>query len=239
MPRLPRIVAPGVAHHIIQRGNRGQQVFSCVEDSLHYLNLLHQASLKAGLSIRAWCLMPDHVHLIAVPEEQDSLRAALSWTHRHYAEHINRREGWRGHFWQERFLSAPIAEDYLTTAAAYVELNPVRAELVYRARDWRWSSAYARLRGRVDPLIADDALLQQDGGDWQAHLDALHARAQSATGDDPFEAIRLHTRTGRPLGDDDFVKQIERATGRRLAKGRPGRKPKARDDAPHESTVSA
>jgi putative transposase len=239
MPRLPRIVAPGIAHHIVQRGNRGQQVFFGVEDSLHYLKLLHQAGLKEGLHIRAWCLMPDHVHLIAVPETQDSLRAAISWTHRHYAEHINQREGWRGHFWQERFQSAPLSDTYLATAAAYVELNPVRAALVYRARDWRWSSAYARLRGRADALIADNALLELDGGDWQAHLDAMHARAHNATSEDPFEAIRRHTRTGRPLGDNDFIRHVERATGRRLAKGRPGRKPKAGDSAAQAHAASA
>ena len=223
MPRLPRIVAPGTAHHIVQRANRNQQAFFGVKDSLHYLDLLHQASIKTGLHIRAWCLMPEHVHLIAVPETQDSLRAAISWTHRHYAEMINQREGWRGHFWQERFLSAPLSQDYLHAAAAYVELNPVRAHLVYRARDWRWSSAYARLRERVDPLIADDALLS-NSGDWQADLDAMHAGEQLSDSA-IFDHIRLHTRTGRPLGDDAFVSRIEKLTGRQLAKSRPGRKP--------------
>ncbi len=135
MARLARIVIPGLPHHITQRGNRRQTVFFSDQDYRAYLDLLGDWSAKGGLKIWAYCLMPNHVHLIGVPKTEDSLRAAVAETHRRYTRLINFREGWRGHLWQERFHSFAMDEAYVYRAVRYVELNPVRAGLVKKARD--------------------------------------------------------------------------------------------------------
>jgi len=103
--------------------------------------------------------MPNHVHLILVPRDADGLRAALGEAHRRYTRHINLREGWRGYLWQGRFASFPMDEPYLLACARYVELNPVRAKLARRTRDWRWSSARAHVNGRDDGLVTVRPLL--------------------------------------------------------------------------------
>ncbi len=124
-----------------------------------YRALLAEHCAADGVACWAYCLMPNHVHLILVPRDEDGLRAALGETHRRYTRHVNLREGWRGHLWQERFHSFPMDRGWLLAAARYVELNPVRARLVKRARDWPWSSARAHLAGRDDALVGTAPLL--------------------------------------------------------------------------------
>lgn len=126
MARLARVVAAGLPHYITQRGNRRQQTFFCDEDYQTYLELMGEWCGAHDVQIWAYCLMPDHVHLIAVPESADGLRRALGEVHRRYTRMVNFREGWRGHLWQGRFASYVLDNPYLLTAARYVELNPVR-----------------------------------------------------------------------------------------------------------------
>ena len=133
MARLARVVVPGLPHHITQRGNRRQQTFFCDEDYRSYLELMGQWCGAHQVEIWAYCLMPDHVHLIAVPQSADGLRRAVGEAHRRYTRMVNFREGWRGHLWQGRFASFVLDERYLLTAARYVELNPVRAGLIERS----------------------------------------------------------------------------------------------------------
>ena len=137
MPRTARLVIPGAPHHVTQRGARRLPVFFEDGDYRSYLALLGACCGEAGTAVWAYCLMPNHVHLILVPDRPEGLRAALGKTHRRYARRVNRREGWRGHLWQERFHSFALDEGHLLACARYVELNPVRAGLVRRARDWR------------------------------------------------------------------------------------------------------
>ena len=127
MARLARIVVPGMPHHVTQRGNRWQPTFFAEEDYAAYLELMSERCREEGVEIWAYCLMPNHVHLIAVPKREDSLRRAIGEAHRRYTRRVNLREGWRGHLWQERFSSFVLDEPYLLTSARYVELNPVRA----------------------------------------------------------------------------------------------------------------
>src|ERR1051325_9749942 len=159
MARLARVVATGLPHHVTHRGNRRQRVFFDDDDYEVYRALLAEGCRAAGVAVWAYCLMPNHVHLILVPSDQDGLRAALGETHRRYTRHVNLREGWRGYLWQGRFASFPMDEAHLLAGARYVELNPVRARLVRRARDWRWSSARAHLTGRDDGLAVVRPLL--------------------------------------------------------------------------------
>ncbi|MCG8694799.1 MAG: transposase [Minwuiales bacterium] len=218
MARLARIVAPGVPHHVTQRGNRRLETFFDDDDYKAYLALMAEFCAEAGAAVWAYCLMPNHVHLILVPKDPDGLRRALGEAHRRYTRRINAREGWRGHLWQERFNSFPMDEDYLIAAARYVELNPVRAGLVRRPRDWRWSSARAHLRGRDDSLVEVAPLLERIP-DWTAFL-------AGGMAEEDIDRIRRHSRTGRPLGGKRFIQRLERRLGRALAPRKPGPKPK-------------
>ena len=134
MARIARIIAPGYPHHIIQRGNRRQQTFFCNDDYLVYIELMAHWCKKHLVGIWAWCLMPNHVHLIAVPQTETGLARAIGEAHRRYTRHINFREKWRGHLWQERFASFPMDERHLLAAARYFEMNPVAAKLVRTTR---------------------------------------------------------------------------------------------------------
>src|SRR5208282_3516491 len=160
MPRLARVVVPGLPHHITQRGNRRQQTFFCNEDYRSYLELMGQWCGVHQVAVWAYCLMPNHIHLIAVPQSADGLRRAIGEAHRRYTRMVNFREGWRGHLWQGRFASFVLDEPYLLTAARYVELNPVRAGLINSPSRYPWSSAGAHVRGRDDALVKVAPLLQ-------------------------------------------------------------------------------
>ena len=134
MARLARLVIPGLPHHVTQRGNRRQQTFFNDGDYAAYLELMADWCREEGVEIWSYCLMPNHVHLIAVPKTEDGLRRAIGEAHRRYTRRINFREKWRGYLWQGRFASFIMDKPYLLAAARYVELNPVRAKLVDRAR---------------------------------------------------------------------------------------------------------
>jgi putative transposase len=223
MARLARVVAAGLPHHVTQRGNRRQQVFFGDADYATYRALLGESCRAAGVAVWAYCLMPNHVHLILVPHDSDGLRAALGEAHRRYTRHVNFREGWRGYLWQGRFASFPMDEPYLLAAARYVELNPVRARLARGAREWRWSSARAHLAGRDDGLVNVRPLLDL-APDWAGFL------GEGLSADD-HAAIRTGERTGRPLGSPRFIARLEKRLDRKLARQRPGPKPKAKPRA--------
>lgn len=217
MARMPRIVVPNFPHHVTQRGNRRQKTFFCRGDYLYYIALIAEYARQADTEIWAYCLMPNHVHLVMVPATEDGLRATLGEAHRHYTRHINLRQGWRGHLWQERFHSFLMDENYLLAAVRYVERNPVEGGLCEFARDWQWSSARAHLEGVNDGLVRVSPMLERIP-DWNAYL-------SSAVPDDDADSIRRHTRTGRPLGSLAFIKKLEALTGKALAPKRRGRKP--------------
>ncbi len=217
MARLARLVVPGHPHHITQRGNRRLETFFGDDDYRSYLVLLAEWCRKAGTEVWAYCLMPNHVHLVLVPSHEDGLRAALGEAHRRYTRMINLREGWRGHLWQERFHSFVMDEDHLLACARYVELNPVRAGLAPRPQDWRWSSARAHLAGTDDGVVRVAPLLERAPA-WKTFLGA-------GVGDEALAAIRGHARTGRPLGSDGFLETLARLTGR-IVKPRPPGRPK-------------
>lgn len=133
------------------------------EDYQAYIALLAEWCQKCGVEIWAYCLMPNHVHLIAVPESDDGLRRGIGEAHRRYSRMINFRQNWRGHLWQGRFASFPMDETYLLAAARYVEMNPVSAQLAPDAASWAWSSARAHLVGMDDGLVNVAPLLEIAG----------------------------------------------------------------------------
>jgi putative transposase len=216
MARLARVVAPGCAHHVTQRGNRRQQTFFCDDDYRAYLELMAEWCGAHQVEIWAYCLMPNHVHLIAVPHSSDGLRRAIGEVHRRYTRMVNLREGWRGHLWQGRFASFVVDEPYLLTAVRYVELNPVRAGLVKAPARYRWSSAAAHTRGRDDALVRV-APLAKRVRNWRGFL-ARVVRAED------IEVLRAHERTGRPLGEEKFLARLEQNLGRILRRQKPGPK---------------
>jgi putative transposase len=163
---------------------------------------------RFGVTIWAYCLMPNHVHLVAVPESEDGLCRALGEAHRRYTRHVNFREAWRGHLWQGRFASFVMDEAYLLRAVRYVELNPVRAGIVKRPGDYPWSSAAAHLAGKDDALVQVRPLLEEVG-DWKAYL-SVDVEEEDAA------ALRRHERTGRPLGNHDFLGRLEDQLDREL-----------------------
>ena len=220
MARLARLVIPGMPHHVTQRGNRRQQTFFHDEDYAAYLELMAEWCREEGVEIWGYCLIPNHTHLIAVPSSEQALRRAIGEAHRRYTRRINFREKWRGYLWQGRFASFVMDEPYLLAVARYVELNPVRAKLVARAENWRWSSARAHLSARDDCLVKVAPLLTMIG-DWQAFLDSARPEGE-------LEELRKHGRTGRPLGDEEFLELLEGHIGRVLKPQKAGRpkKPK-------------
>ena len=223
MARLARIVVPDVPHHITQRGNRRQDVFFGPDDYRAYRELVGEALRNNGVRCLAWCLMPNHVHLILTPPAPDALRAALADAHRRYSRRINFAHGWSGYLWQGRFASYPMDEAHLMTAVRYVELNPVKAKLVARAEDWRWSSARAHVTGKRDGLT-DLAPLAGIHRNWRAMLrEGLEAGDLAPQAEAEIEG---HQRTGRPWGDEAFIEQLEDATGRKLKRQKPGPKPR-------------
>jgi len=139
MARLARVVIPGSPHHVTQRGNRRAPTFFEEGDYILYLKWLSEAASNARTEIWVYCLMPNHVHVILTPEDEQGLRRTFADLHRRYTRFINARHGWTGHLWQGRFGSVAMDDAYLAHAVRYVAMNPVRAGLVERAEDWRWS----------------------------------------------------------------------------------------------------
>ena len=216
MPRLPRAIAVGYPHHITQRGNHREAVFTEPGDYSRYLKWLAQYAEKYGFDVWAYCLMPNHVHLMVVPRGPEGLAPAIGEVHRRYTRMINFRERWRGYLWQGRFASFPMERRYATACARYIELNPVRAKLCKRPEQWPWSSARAHLSGGYDGLIRSPKPLR-DRGEWASLLKGRMAEAEA-------EAIRRGERTGRPLGSAGFIEKLEVALGRTLKPQQPGRK---------------
>ena len=219
MARLARVIIPDLPYPVTQRGNGGQRVFFNEEDYATYRDLLASAAREASVAVWAWCLMPNHVHLILAPSDEDGLRRALARAHRAYAGRVHARRRRTGHFWQGRFGAVAMDEEHLIAAYRYVALNPVRARLVKRAEDWRWSSARALLG------LEDDGL-----------TDVAPARSRIARfadlleGDGDAEAtqrLRKGESVGRPVGSEAFLAGLEERVGRRLRPLPRGPKPRA------------
>lgn len=208
MPRIARVVVPGIPHHITQRGNRRMPTFFCADDYLRYIDLASTWCRRCGVDVWAYCLMPNHSHMIAVPESEHALRRAIAEVHRRYAWEINKREGWSGHLWQYRFASFPMDERHTIAAARYIELNPVRARIVASAADYPWSSAQAHLRGRDDRIVRVAPLIERVEN-WRAFLG-------ERTEPEMLDLLRKHARSGMPLGDEAFIKRVEEAVRREL-----------------------
>ena len=214
MPRIARAVVPGFPHHVSQRGNRGADVFLDAEDRERYLSVASHYARRHGVDIWAYCLMPDHVHLVLVPETEAALTKAVGQVHHRYTKMINFRQRWKGHLWQGRYASYPMDEKYMFACVRYIEMNPVRANLVEKPEDWQWSSARYHLGNREENLIADSSPLDTIAN-WKEFLNEPTIEA---------DLLRKHERTGRPLGNMEFIEKCSIILNRDLAKQKPGPK---------------
>jgi putative transposase len=227
MARRPRFVMEGIAHHVTQRGNNRQDVFFSEQDRIRYLQMLREYSHRHDVRILGWCLMTNHVHLIAIPGTAESLALALGQAHSQYSLEQNRQQDRPGHLWQGRYFACPLESDRLLSAIRYVELNPVRAGMTAEAWDWRWSSA----RAHTSPDVHDE-LLDWPWRKWmeEARLGVWSYADWKATllATEPPEDVdrmRRATKLGEPLGSDEFVRDLEAKAGRRLRVWTQGRPP--------------
>ncbi len=219
MVRIARLVIPNIPHHVTHRGNRREPVFFDQSDRDLYLSICLKYFQKHELEVAAYCLMDNHVHFVAVPRHKTSLAKAMGLTQMRFAQLLNRKKGWTGHLWSDRFFSTPLDWDHFKKAVRYSERNPVRARLVHLAEEYHWSSARSHVYGVIDPLLSKKALfgLDEEIGDWSQWL--------SEDDDDVFiKRLRADTKSGRPSGSQAFLEKIQVETGRDATRGKRGRK---------------
>jgi putative transposase len=202
---------------VTQRGARRQDVFLQEGDEERYLEFVAEAADAFGVTIRAWCLMPNHVHFVAEPGTEDALAKCFGSAHNRYSRMINFREGWRGFIFQGRFASSPMDGPHLYHALRYVLRNPVRAGLVRVPWRCEWSSAaFHTGKKRDDPLAKRSDEIEEMAGNWTEYL-------VEPDDDDILCRLRRETHSGRPLGAEEFVVKLERKLKRKLTRQPPGR----------------
>ena len=216
MSRIARVVAIGYPHHITQRGNYGQAVFVNDADYVNYLKLINIYKKKNELLILAYCIMPNHVHFIAVPSKKNSMSRTLNIGHMCYAQYFNKKNNLRGHLWQGRFSSCVLDEKHLFYAVKYVENNPVRARLTEKAEHWRWSSANAHINHTKTDLDLENISNYLDIKNWNLYISNKDNKVL-------LEGIRSCTKTGRPFAEEGFINKLQVSLHRSLKKPSMGR----------------
>jgi putative transposase len=204
MPRIARLLATNYPHHITQRGNNRETVFFDEEDRKFYLRILKKYSNQWHFDIWAYCLMPNHVHILAVPRREESFARGIGATNLVYTQYFNHRYKRSGRLWQNRFFSAVIEkESFLWSVARYIEKNPVRANIVKRAEDYMWSSARSHLLREEDDILTGESWLEEN--EFIAYREFLRQENQKIE-----DSIRKVTSAGRPFGSEEFIKILEK-----------------------------
>jgi len=220
MARLARMIVPGAPHHVTQRGNRREPIFLEPGDEALYLDLLSARLQRHGVACWAYCLMPNHVHLILTPSDETGLARAVGEAHRRYTAFIGARGRWTGHLFQGRFSSVAMDEEHLMAAFRYVALNPVKAGLVEAAADWPWSSTAAHIARQSTPHV--------DVGPGLARVGDFAAFVGGGQADDDarWSEVLKAELIGRPVGDRAWVRGLEQRLDRDFSPRKRGRKPK-------------
>jgi len=203
MARIKRIVIPNTPHHITQRGVRSMNVFFKHDDYEYYKELLYKQCKEHSVKIISYCLMTNHIHLIAIPKYKESLAKAIGETHRLYTRKINFEQKVKGHLFQERFYSTPLDDEYLLNAIKYVEQNPVKAFMVKYPWDYKYTSCLKRLN-----LVKEDKLLSNS-----KVIDNIKNYKEFLQEDNNTKFIQEKTRTGKPCGDESFYEKVKLLTG--------------------------
>lgn len=217
MARLPRIVVPGQALHIIQRGNNRQPCFFAHDDYRFYLDCLTDAARRHGTHVHAYVLMTNHVHLLLTPESEPAPSMMLQSVGRRYVRYINRVYRRSGTLWEGRYKSTLIDSDrYLLTCSRYIELNPVRAQMVRKPEDYPWSSYRSNTDGPTEPVITPHPLYLALGATQPARARVYRALFERHLDTNDIQNIREATETGTVLGNDRFREAVESALRRRI-----------------------
>ncbi|WP_411877426.1 transposase [Polaromonas sp. YR568] len=226
MARLPRLTLPGCAHHIIQRGNNRQTVFSSAADQQMLLTLLGESARKFGVALHAYVLMDNHFHLLATPSTADGLPQMMQAAGRRYVRYYNDSQGRSGTLWEGRYRATVIhAERYLLPCMAYMDLNPVRAGLVAEAKDYPWSS-YRHYAGlRVDSLLTPHPLVWALGNTPFAREAAYAELVRAGITLEQQDLLTRSALSGWALGEGDFLAELQKRTERRVSKNQAGRPP--------------
>jgi putative transposase len=225
MARLPRLTLAGYPHHVIQRGNNRQLIFSSSGDYTCFLALLDESARKFGVAVHAYVLMDNHFHLLATPHTDTALPLMMQSLGRSYVRYFNQLQSRSGTLWEGRYRSTLIQTDrYLLTCMAYIDLNPVRAGMVAEAKDYPWSSHghYAGLR--ADKLITPHSLFWALGNTPFGREAAYAEMVRSGVSADQQAALTRSALSGWALGSKDFVADLQKLTERRVHKvvaGRP------------------
>ena len=230
MPRRPRIILPNVPQHIIQRGNNRTACFYADEDYVRYLDWLKEYADKTDCQIHAYVLMTNHVHLLASASTTEAIGAMMKALGQRYVQYINRSYKRSGTLWEGRFKSCPTqAEDYLLACQRYIELNPVRANMVQHPAEYKWSSYQANAQGTntdtdtVTEIIKPHDLYKALGADAQTRQVAYRELFRYELDPGTIDQIRTATNGNYALGNDLFKAQIAAALGRRVEAGKAGR----------------
>jgi len=205
-------------HLITQRGEQGRQVFFSADDCREYLRLMTDTCARWDVKVLAYCLMPNHVHMVVIPAKTNALARSMGEAHRRYAVYINERYGQQGRLWHARFASFAAQAELAAPLARYVERDPVDCGMVERPDGFTWSSASVRAQGGKEPLLTDPPETP-NGESWADYI---------AQPNDKEQAIRIgkHERTGRPMGELEFILKLEKKIAKRLRPRKRGRKPK-------------
>lgn len=224
MARLPRLTLPGYPHHVIQRGNNRQPIFSVLADYELLLHLLDENARKFGVAIHAYVLMSNHFHLLATPETEEGIPQMMQAVGRRYVRHFNQRNQRSGTLWEGRYRSTLIqAERHLLACMAYIDLNPVRAGLVAEAGDYPWSSHHHFAGRRIDRLITPHPLYWELGNTPFAREAAYVELVRNGISGAQQQALTESALRGWALGEADYVADLQRRTGRRVSRARAGR----------------
>lgn len=224
MARQPRLTLPGYPHHVIQRGNNKQAIFTTAADYQRLLDLLEENAKKFDVAVHAYVLMSNHFHLLATPQAAEGLPKMMQAVGRSYVRYFNDAQKRSGTLWEGRYKSTLIQTDrYLLACMAYIDLNPVRAGLVVQPQDYPWSSYLHYLGVRVDRLITPHALVWELGNTPFAREAAYAELVQGGISPVQQAAITQATLSGWALGEADFVADLQKRTERRVAKAAPGR----------------
>ncbi|TFW28307.1 transposase [Massilia horti] len=231
MARHPRLVLPHQPHHIIQRGNDRRVIFRDEEDYQRFLAWLKESSRFYSVAIHAYVLMPNHLHLLATPSDDEGLAQMMQKLGRFYVPWFNSKYERTGGLFQGRFRTSLVdSERYFLTCSRYIELNPVRAQLVASPLDYPWSSYAHHAGGRVDPLVTDHLLYWSLGNTPFQREAAYMDLVQQGLSSEELDAINKAVLKGQPLGSHSFKAELERKTQRQVLpakRGRPFKVPQA------------
>lgn len=225
MARLPRYFVKDVPLHIILRGNNREPIFANDEDCQFFKETLIDASQRHNLAIHAYIFMTNHVHMLASPGSEECAPKVMQSVGRRYVQYFNYRYHRTGTLWEGRYRATVVeAERYLFECMRYIELNPVRANMIRHPRDYAWSSYRANAEGKADALVTPHRLYRSLGRDESARRSAYRALVKEPLSAESLDTIRNRTNKGWALGGKRFQAKIERLAERRpgpLAKGRP------------------